>query len=161
MRQMRKIVETRSILGTIIRQWMIVTAERICTEITRKTCLVLWSDEFESEGKRLKVEVTRDKNALCTHNIPAVWTEWNALVADNVAQAADAPIRLLQRSVFAGMRVLGLGATAGLCHAFLVLTCINCFFSMSSLSAFRLVGWSLASVFSTNTAISETRAPSN
>ena len=27
------------------------------------------------------------KNALCTHNTPAVWTEWNALVADNVAQA--------------------------------------------------------------------------
>jgi len=48
------------------------------------------------------------KNALCTHNTPAVLTEWNALVADNVAQAAGAPIRSLQRGVFAGMRALGL-----------------------------------------------------
>jgi len=39
---------------------------------------------------------------------PAVWTEWNALVADNVAHAADATIRSLQRGVFAGMRALGL-----------------------------------------------------
>jgi len=37
-----------------------------------------------------------------------VWTEWNALVADNVAQGAGAPIRSLQRGVFAGMRALGL-----------------------------------------------------
>ena len=35
-------------------------------------------------------------------------TEWNALVADNVAQAADTTIRSLQRGVFAGMRALGL-----------------------------------------------------
>ena len=33
-------------------------------------------------------------------------TEWNALVADNVAQAAGATIRSLQRVVFAGMRAL-------------------------------------------------------
>ena len=64
--------------------------------------------------------VTRNNNALCTHNTPAVWTEWNALVADNVAQAADEATRSLQRGVFAGMRALGLRATAGLCHAFLV-----------------------------------------
>ena len=49
-----------------------------------------------------------DKNALCTHNTPAVWTEWNTLFADNVEQAADATIRSLQRGVFAGMRALGL-----------------------------------------------------
>jgi len=55
-----------------------------------------------------KVKVTRDKNALCTHNSPAVWTKWNALVADNVAQAAGAPVRLLQTGVFTGMRALGL-----------------------------------------------------
>ena len=36
------------------------------------------------------------------------WTEWNALVADKVAQAADATIRSLQKGVFAGMRALGL-----------------------------------------------------
>jgi len=45
---------------------------------------------------------------LCTHNTPAAWTEWNALVADNVAQAADATIQSLQRGVFAVMRALGL-----------------------------------------------------
>jgi len=38
---------------------------------------------------------------------PTVWTEWNALVADNVAKAAGATIRLLQRGVFAAMRALG------------------------------------------------------
>jgi len=32
------------------------------------------------------------KNALCTHNTPAVWMEWNAVIAGNVAQAADATI---------------------------------------------------------------------
>jgi len=37
-----------------------------------------------------------------------VWTEWNTLVADNVAQAAGATIPSLQRGVFAGMRALGL-----------------------------------------------------
>jgi len=38
----------------------------------------------------------------------AVWTEWTALVADNVAQAASATSRSLRRGVFAGMRELGL-----------------------------------------------------
>jgi len=46
------------------------------------------------------------KNVLCTHNTPAMWTEWNAVVADNVAQAAGATIRSLQRGVFAGMSAL-------------------------------------------------------
>ena len=38
----------------------------------------------------------------------AVWMEWNSLVADNVARAAGAATRSLQRGVFAGMRALGL-----------------------------------------------------
>jgi len=38
--------------------------------------------------------------------------EWNALVADNVVQAADAPIRSLQRCDISGLRVLGLAG----CH---------------------------------------------
>jgi len=78
----------------------------------------LRSDDFECQGQKSKVKVTRDKK-----NTPAVWTEWNPLVADNVVQAADATIRSLQRDVFAGMRALGLSewrATAGLCHAFIV-----------------------------------------
>ena len=44
------------------------------------------------------------KNALFAHNTPAVWTKWNGLVADNVAQAAGASILLLARDVFAGLR---------------------------------------------------------
>jgi len=51
-----------------------------------------------------------------------VWTEWNALVADNVAQAADTATRSLQRGVFAGMRALGLLRATGWAtsHAFVV-----------------------------------------
>ena len=94
------------LLETRIRQRMAGTAEQICAKFTRKTCLVLRSDEFECQYVRSKVKVTRNKNALCTHNTPVVWTEWNALVADNVAQAAGATIRSLQRG--AGMRALGL-----------------------------------------------------
>jgi len=50
MRQMREIVEPHSILESRIRQWMAGTAERICAKFTRKTCLVLRSDEFECQG---------------------------------------------------------------------------------------------------------------
>jgi len=40
---------------------------------------------------------------------PAAWTEWNALVADNVAQAADATIRSLRRGDISSLRgALGL-----------------------------------------------------
>ena len=107
MRQMREIVETRSTLQTRIRQ-RIGTAERICAKFTRKT---VWSFARMSLNAKVKGQKSRSpgtKNALCTHNTSAVWTEWNALVADNVAQAAGATIRSLQRGVFAGMRVLGL-----------------------------------------------------
>ena len=58
---MGEIVETRSILETRIRQRMAATAERICAKFTRKTCLVLRSDEFECQGQRSKVKVTRTK----------------------------------------------------------------------------------------------------
>ena len=61
MRQMREIVETRSILDTRIRQWMAGTAERICAKFTPKTFLVLRSEEFECQSQRSKVNVTRDK----------------------------------------------------------------------------------------------------
>jgi len=47
MRQMREIVERRSILETRIQQRMAGTAEWICAKFTWKTCLVLRSDEFE------------------------------------------------------------------------------------------------------------------
>jgi len=116
MHQMGEIVESRSIPETRIRQWTAGTAEWICAKFTRKTCLVLCSYVFECQGQRSKVRVTRDKNALCTHNIPAVWTELNTLVADNVAQAADATIRSLQSGVFAGLRAQGLTVYYWLCH---------------------------------------------
>jgi len=48
------------------------------------------------------------KTVLCTDNTPAVWMEWNAVIADNIAQAADATIRSLQRGFFARMHALGL-----------------------------------------------------
>ena len=89
-----------------IRQWMARTAERICTKFIQKTCLVLCSDEFERQGQKLKVKVNRDKNALCTLNTPAVSTEWNAVVAGNVAQAANATSPSLVRGVSAGLRIM-------------------------------------------------------
>jgi len=51
----------------------------------------------------------------------------NGLVADNVAQAAGAATRLLQRGVFAGMRALGL-AGYGL--------------ALSRISSFLTITWS-------------------
>jgi len=89
---MGEVGETRSILGSRIRQWMAGTAERICAKFTRKTCLVLRWDELECQDQKSKVMVTRDKNALYIDNAPAVWTTWNGLVADNVAQAPGASI---------------------------------------------------------------------
>jgi len=55
---------------------------------------------------KVKGQGHQGKNAMCTHNIPAVWTELNALIADNVTQAPDATIRSLQRGVFAGLHEL-------------------------------------------------------
>jgi len=100
---MCEIVEKRSILGTCIPQWMAGTTERICAKFTRKTCLVLRSDEFECRGQKSKVKVTRDKNVLCTQH-----SVWNALVADSVAHAADTMIQSLQRGDFAIPRAVGL-----------------------------------------------------
>jgi len=106
MRQMREIDETRSIIGTRIRQWMTGTAERICAKFTRKTCLVLRSDEFECKGQKSKVKSQgqQGQKTHCAHNTPAVWTKWNGLVTHNVAQAAGASISSLARGVFAGLR---------------------------------------------------------
>jgi len=104
MRQMGEISETRSILGNRIPQRMAGTAERICAKFTQKTCLVLRSYEFQYQDQGSKSPGT--KNALRTPNTPAVLTEWNAVVADNVAQAANATSQSLVRSVFAGLRIV-------------------------------------------------------
>ena len=37
------------------------TAERSCAKFTRKTCVIPLSEEFEGQGQRSKVRVTRDK----------------------------------------------------------------------------------------------------
>jgi len=104
MRQMGEIGETRSILGNRISQRMAGTAERICAKFTRKTCLFLRSYEFECQGQMSRSPGT--KNSLCTLNTPAVSTEWNAVVAGNVAQAANATSPSLVRGVFAGLCIV-------------------------------------------------------
>jgi len=40
------------------------TAERICAKFTEKTWFIHRSDEFEWQGQRSKVKVTRDKNGI-------------------------------------------------------------------------------------------------
>ena len=83
MRQMGEIGETRSILGTHIRQSMAGTAERICTKFTRKTCLVLCSDELECQSQKSKVrQGHQGQKTRCALTTPTVW---NGLVADNFA----------------------------------------------------------------------------
>ena len=46
------------------------TAERICTKFTGKTCLLPRSDEFECQGQRSKVKVTRDKTGKTAASSP-------------------------------------------------------------------------------------------
>jgi len=58
MRQMREIVETLSILGTRIEQWMVGTAERICTIFTRQG---VWS--FARTSLNVKVKSQRSRSA--------------------------------------------------------------------------------------------------
>jgi len=40
------------------------TTEQICAKFTWKKCLVPRSDEFEDQGERSKVKITRDKNSI-------------------------------------------------------------------------------------------------
>ena len=96
---MREIVETRSILEPGIRQWMAGTADRICAKFTRL-------DEFECQRSR---SPGTDRRCVLTAS-PRCGRNGgrSAVVADNVAQAADATIRSLQRGVFDGMHAIGL-----------------------------------------------------
>jgi len=69
-----------SVLATSVTSFLILvfvchsnisgTAERISAKFTGKTCLVPCSEEFECQGQRSKVKVTRHKNALCTPITP-------------------------------------------------------------------------------------------
>ena len=88
---MGEIGETRSILGTCIRQWMAGAGEWICAKFTQKTCLVLCSDELECQGQKPKVNIITDKDTLFIHNTPTVLTKWNGLIVHNVMQAAVCP----------------------------------------------------------------------
>jgi len=86
-----------------------------------------WSFAWTTLNVKVKSQRSRSpgtKNTLCTHNTPTVWTEWNALIADNAAQAANAMSRLLQRGVFAAILRWAWWATAGLCHVFLVMAAL-------------------------------------
>jgi len=114
-RQMGEIVETRSNIGTRIRQWMTGTAERICAKFTRKTCLVLRSEEFACQGQKSKVKVTRDKNPLCTHNTPAVYGR-NGLPSLQTRRFDGCRGGYSPRCVRWAWR-----AADGLCHAFVVI----------------------------------------
>jgi len=69
----------------------------------------VWSFAHTSLNVKVKGQRSRSpgtKNALCTPNIPAVLTELNAVVADNVAQAANATSPSLVRGVFAGLLIV-------------------------------------------------------
>jgi len=120
MRQMGEIGQTRSILGTRIRQWMAGTAERICTKFTRKTCLVLRSEKFECQGQRSKIKVTRNKKALCIYNTPRC--RRNGTPSLQITSCKQQTRRFDRcRGVSSPRCVRWAGReTAGLCHAFLV-----------------------------------------
>jgi len=116
--------------GTRIRQWMVGTAERICTKVSRKMCLVLRSVEFECQGQKSKVKVTRDKNALCSQNTPPCG--WNGTASLQITSRKQQARRYdhcrgvslpgyVIRSA-CGVR-WAWRATAGLCHAFLGCLC--------------------------------------
>jgi len=55
------------------------TAERICAKFTAKTCLVPHLEEFECQGQRSKVKVTRTKTRCAVPSPPAA-TEWSRLL---------------------------------------------------------------------------------
>jgi len=118
MRQMAEIGETRSILGTRIRQRMAGTAERICAKLTRKTCLVLRSDKFECQGQMSRSPGA--KNALCTHNNHAAWTEWYASLQITSCKQQTRRFDRCRGMSSQGCVRWAWRATAGLCHAFLV-----------------------------------------
>ena len=67
MRQMREIVEKRSILGTLIQQRMTGTAKRIRAKFIRKTCLALRSYEFECQGQRSRSPGTKKRAVHSEH----------------------------------------------------------------------------------------------
>ena len=110
MRQLGEIGQTRSILGTRIRQWMARTAERICTKFTSNTCFVHRSDELECQGQKSKVKVTRDKKNRCALTTPPQYgRNGTASLQITSRKPAGALILSLVRGVFAGM----LGACGG------------------------------------------------
>jgi len=87
MRQMGKIGETRSILGS--NGWQ----EPLNGFVPTSHEDVFGPSLGQVGMSRSKIKGQGhqgQKNVMCTHNTPAVWTKWNGLVTDNVAQAAGA-----------------------------------------------------------------------
>jgi len=60
------------------------TAERICTKLAVKTCLVPRSDESECQGQRSKVRVTRDKNWVFGRYLGNRWTDLQQIHTDDM-----------------------------------------------------------------------------
>jgi len=131
MRQIREIVETRSILETCIRQWMEGTAERICSKFTGKTCLVLRSDEFENfecQGQRSRLPGTKTRCALTTpqrcerNGTPSlqITSRKQQTRRFDRCRGVCLPGCIPAKTPLCACVRWAWRATAGLCHAFLV-----------------------------------------
>jgi len=121
MGQMREIVQTRSILGTRVQQWMAGTAERICAKFTRRH---IWYFARMSLNVKVKSQRSRSpgsKNALCTHNTPAVYGRNGTPSLPITSRKQQARRFERCRGVYSpGCVRRAWRTTAGLYHAFLV-----------------------------------------
>jgi len=79
------------------------TAKRICAKFTVKTYLDTRSEDFECQGQRPKVKVTRDKNELSPVGTPPPAAyEWYALAANSVEQQWTTPFGPCRGGVISG-----------------------------------------------------------
>jgi len=97
------------------------TAEGICAKFTRKTCLVLHSDEFECQGQRSKVRVTKDKKRCCALTTPPLCGR-NGTPSLQITSRKQQTLRFDRcRGVSSPGCVHWVWrSTAGLCHTFIV-----------------------------------------
>jgi len=75
------------------------------------------------KNQRSRSTGTKTRGALTT---PQASTEWNALAANKVTQAADATIPSLRMGDFAGLRALGLAGYRWALPRISGLNCIPC-----------------------------------
>jgi len=112
------------------------TAERICAKFISKTCLVPRSEEFECQGQRSKVNVTRDKNALCT---PITPRQRRNGTANNVMQQQTGPLRRCRGMISAAYVRFLFGKTSLALVSFLVFFITHVCFLFRSLRLTKLV----------------------